>query len=359
MHLGVDAASMAIDRRGLGRYTRQVLRHLAALRPGLRVTLYAESAAERAALAEELPALGYPGALGAATPVRVLQGDPPEIVWFPRGRITFVPPTGKRVVTIHDLAPFHVEHRSWLVGLTWWRRRRRIRATAARADLILTDSQYSRTDILTRLAVPPGKVAVVPLAADDFGPATEVPDRDALATRFGITAPFILYVGAGDRRKNLSGLREAFRNLRARGGPPVQLVLCGPRVPSRAAQPGVVWVGRVTDAELRLLYHAAMAFVLPSFLEGFGLTVLEAMASGTPVLCSNATSLPEVAGDAALYFDPLNLGALTDLMARCLTDAALRADLVERGRAQAGRFSWAETARATLALFDAVRGSPP
>jgi alpha-1,3-rhamnosyl/mannosyltransferase len=359
MHLGVAAASMARDRRGTGRYTRQVLRHLATLRPGLRVTLYADSAATRAALIEELPGLGYPEARGAAAPVRALDRDPPDVTWYPWGRITFVPPTGRTVVTIHDLDAFHSQYRSWFRYLTRWRTRHRLRVTAARADQILTDSQYSRSDILARLVVPPAKVTVVPLAADDFRPATGVPDRDALVTRFGITAPFFLYVGAGDRRKNLSGLLEAFRDLRARGGSPVQLVLCGSAAPVRAADPAVLWAGRVTDAELQCLYQAATAFVLPSFLEGFGLTVLEAMASGTPVLCSNATSLPEVAGDAALYFDPLDLAGLTDQMARCLGDPSLRVALAERGLAQARKFRWAETAQRTLDLFDALHASGP
>jgi glycosyltransferase involved in cell wall biosynthesis len=102
-----------------------------------------------------------------------------------------------------------------------------------------------------------------------------------------------------------------------------------------------------------------LAFVLPSLFEGFGLPLLEAMASGTPVLCSRAASLPEVAGEAALYFDPLDVAALADVMTRCLTDEALRLDLARRGLAQARTFRWEETAQRTLAAFDDLLGGRP
>ncbi|MFI5235245.1 MAG: glycosyltransferase family 4 protein [Gemmatimonadales bacterium] len=357
MHLGVETASMAGDLRGIGRYTRRLLSHFARLRPDLRVTLYTDSARKARALAAELPGLGYGPERGAVARVDSLRDDPPDLLWYPWSRITHRTAGLRTVVTIHDLAPFYLESRSWLRRLDRWRRRRRLHDTARRADLILTDSQYSRDDILARLGVPPDRVIAIPLAADDFVPAQGALDRGWLARRFGLVGDYLLFVGARDRRKNLPRLRDAFQALRGGAGPAAQLAICGHPGPPGASEPGVSWLGRVTDEELRALYQGACVFVLPSLLEGFGLPVLEAMASGTPVICSNTTSLPEVAGDAALYFDPLDVEEMARQMMRCLGDEALRTDLVTRGFEQARKFRWEYTARRTLTAFDAVLAS--
>ena len=352
MHLAVDAAAMAGDRRGIGRYVRQVLRHAAALRSDLRVTLCADKPADRAALAAELPELGLVGDRGAVATLDELGRITPDLVWYPWGRIRSRPAAGRAVATIHDLAPFYLHNASWLRRLDRWRRQLRLRRTARLADQIITDSTFSRDDIIARLGVAPRLVTAIPLAADDFTPASGA-DRATLAARFGIGERFLLYVGAGDRRKNLVRLVEAYGRLRARGSTDATLVLCGPK-PPRNRSPGVHWLGRVSDDDLKALYRAAVALVHPSLLEGFGLPVLEAMASGTPVICSNATSLPEVAGEAALYFDPMDVDGLATAMERCLQDRGLRDSLRERGLLQARKFSWEETARRTLAVFDQV-----
>lgn len=356
MHLGVETASMAGDRRGIGRYTRRLLFHFAGLRPDLRVTLYVDSARKAPALAAELPGLGYGPERGAVARVGSLRDDPPDLLWYPWGRITHRATDLRTVVTIHDLAPFHFRQASWLRRLDRWRRQRRVRRTARLADWIITDSDFSRGDILRRLDAPPERVTAIPLAADDFTPAAGPVDHEMLAQRFGLGERFLLYVGAGDRRKNLPRLLEAYAVLRAQSGIEVGLALCGPKVPrgAVAAIPGVRWLGRVSDQELRALYHAATALVQPSLLEGFGLPVLEAMASGTPVLCSRATSLPEVGGAAALYFDPLDVEDIATQLRRCLSDDALRHELIGRGLAQARQFRWEETAQRTLAVFDAA-----
>lgn len=352
MHLGVEAVAMPTDRRGIGRYARQVLAHCARLHPDLRVTLYAEPGGDLRELEAELPGLGLGGARGAVAPVSRLRIDPPEIVWYPWNKTKHFTSARRTVLTIHDLVPFHFRRRGWHRAFFQRKIERRFRESAARADLILTDSAYSRQDIIAQLGVRPEIVEVIPLAADDFQPAGGPPDRAFLARRFGITGPYLLYVGADEERKNLTRLRAAFGSLRATTGDAVQLVVCGARVPRRAADPGTLWVGRVSEDELRALYHGAAAFVQPSLLEGFGLPVLEAMGSGVPVVCSNATSLPEVAGDAALYFDPLDVDDIAAQLRRCLTDDALRQELVRRGLAQAARFRWEDTARRTWAAFE-------
>jgi glycosyltransferase involved in cell wall biosynthesis len=360
MHLGVEATKMAGDGRGIGRYVRQLLRQFARLRPDLRVTLYTDGpAAADARLRAELLAMGYGPDRGGVAKVRGLRSAPPELAWYPWNKTKHFSRSPWMAVTIHDLAPFHFQYRSWLKRGLQRHIEKRFRETAARADLILTPSACSRADIISILGMPASKVTVTPLAADDFRPASGPPDYTGLATRFGIPRNYFLYVGVNEERKNLARLREAFRQVHSGSGPQTALVICGSAAPPGPPEPGVHWVGRVSEAELRALYHAALAFVLPSLFEGFGLPLLEAMASGTPVLCSRAASLPEVAGEAALYFDPLDVAALADVMTRCLTDEALRLDLARRGLAQARTFRWEETAQRTLAAFDDLLGGRP
>ncbi len=355
MHLGVEASRMAEDWRGIGRYTRQLLRHFARLRPELRVTLYADpTLAEASQLNAELLDLGYQAGRGFLAPLRELRTAPPDLAWYPWNKTKYFSRSPRMVVTIHDLVPFHFRYQSWFKQGVQRKIERRFRETAERADLILTDSVHAGADIVRQLGVPETKVTVIPLAADDFDPGSGAPDLNLLS-RFGLQpVPFFLYVGANEERKNLGRLRQAFGRLTA-SGIESELVICGPEAPDQRVEPGVRWVGRVTEAELRVLYRAARAFVFPSLYEGFGLPVLEAMACGTPVICSRATSLPEVAGDAALYFDPLDVPALTSAMIRCQTEPALRSELSARGLVQASRFRWEETARQTLAAFDAIR----
>lgn len=349
---------MAEDWRGIGRYTRQLLRHFARLRPDLEVTLYADPTADEARqLAAELVTLGYGPERGRLAPVRALRSAPPDLAWYPWNKTKYFSRARRMAVTIHDLVPFHFRYRSWRHWGVQRKVERRFRETATRADLILTDSNHAGEDIVRLLGAPAGKVTVIPLAADDFQPAAG-PLDPAILSRFGLSgAPFFLYVGANEERKNLVRLREALGRLRGQGSD-AELVICGPEEPRDTPERGVRWVGRVSEAELRGLYRSALAFVFPSLYEGFGLPVLEAMASGTPVLCSNATSLPEVAGEAALYFDPLDVLAMTTAMDRCLREPALRERLRAGGLERAQHFRWEDTARRTLAAFDHLVAQP-
>jgi glycosyltransferase involved in cell wall biosynthesis len=171
----------------------------------------------------------------------------------------------------------------------------------------------------------------------------------------------ILYVGRSDPYKNLLGLVDAVAQVRARRSLDVRLRIAGPPDPrypapqARAHELGltdhVQWLGYLADPALVEAYQAADLLVLPSRYEGFGLPVLEAMACGTPVVCSDRSSLPEVAGDAALLVDPDDTTALADAIARVLSDAALAADLRQRGLARARAFTWRRTAEATRSIY--------
>ena len=262
------------------------------------------------------------------------------------------------IVTVHDLA---FEHFPEAFPTAWLRLYRAgLRATVRRADAILTPSRFTADDVIRRTGVDAATVHVTPLAglapvADGAG--DEQPEVQ------GVRPPYLLCVGTIERRKNLVRLVRAYRRLAAEGLPHA-LVLNGPMgwgaddVVSEARRDGagrIVWSSGLSGATFDALYRRADAFAYPSLYEGFGLPVLEALQHGLPVVASNASSIPEVAGEAALLVDPTDEDALTDALRRALTDRELRADLAQRGPAQAARFSWEATARATLAAYRSAR----
>ncbi len=228
------------------------------------------------------------------------------------------------------------------------------------ARVVLAISEATKTDLVRFFHVAPSKVIVTPLAADPhFQPAT--PDAIASARqKFGLPENYILYFGSNKPHKNLARLVEAYGKTQI-PNPKSQMIIAGhwdaryPEAKQLAEARGwadkVKFIGPVAEADLPALYSGAALFVFPSQYEGFGLPVLEAMACGAPVACSNASSLPEVAGEAALTFDPLSTEAMGEALRRALADVELRADLRQRGLRQAAHFTWEQTAQATLAVY--------
>ena len=209
-------------------------------------------------------------------------------------------------------------------------------------------------------ALPGDRVTVVPLGVSgEFSPVeTDLPGELPAA----VHAPFLLNVGDLHERRNLAVAVDAVLAARRHGGlPALSLVLVGTdrgpgdALSARAADAGapeaVVRVGRVDEPVLRALYRRATAFIYPSRYEGFGLPVLEAMASGTPVIASNAASIPELAGDGAILLDPDDARGWTNAVIRVTTDEAIRRELGARGRARASLFTWKRTARATMDVY--------
>lgn len=264
------------------------------------------------------------------------------------------------VVTVQDasclVVPEH--HTRANVRLTI----RETRRALSRAVRILVPSDATRRDLADRMGADPGKIRVVPLAARAiFRPVVDPVRIRRTLERLGIDRNYVLYAGALEPRKNLPALIEAFARDAARDGDGHLLVLAGPRgwmtepidkALARLPAARVRLTGYVTDAELAALYTACRAFVYPSFYEGFGLPPLEAMACGAPVIASNTSSLPEVTGDAALPVDPRDIDGLTAAIARVLEDSEFRASLRARGLARSRLFSWDETARKTLAVYE-------
>lgn len=270
------------------------------------------------------------------------------------------------VASVHDVSFLH--HPEFFMRARAWQLRVTVSRTVRSAARILTGSEFSRDTIVRAYDVDPGRVAVVPNAASsDFRPISRERAAVTVRQRFGVAAPFILSVGDLQPRKNQIGLIEAFaRTAQAIPEKRFDLVLAGkqtwfaPKVREAAAQSGfagrIHFTGFVTDRELIDLYNASEFFVFPSFYEGFGLPVLEAMACGRAVACSNTTAVPEVADGAAVLFDPHS----PEEMSRALRDLILLPDFrvrLERlGLQRSTQFSWQETARKTLEIYYDVAG---
>jgi glycosyltransferase involved in cell wall biosynthesis len=241
-----------------------------------------------------------------------------------------------------------------------------IKAASRRADRIITISNYSKNEIVRELGIAENKVTVVYLGVRDPFGEVAASDVDLSALRdLGISGEYIFYIGGFQHRKNVATLLRAFRQV-LDTYPAIKLVLGGSQssdsssVASLANQLGiadsVVFTGTLSVEQVASLMRRATIFVLPSLHEGFGLPVLEAMACGTPVICSNVTALPEVAGDAVRSIDPLDVSGFASAMRQLLADPEARSSLAEAGRRRAAMFSWDETARRTREVYEELKG---
>jgi glycosyltransferase involved in cell wall biosynthesis len=267
------------------------------------------------------------------------------------------------VATIYDLSIERFPE--FVPRLHPHRATRIISRTARRASKIITISENSKADLLELFHLPPEKIVVTPLGVHPrFRPAERADMSDTILHKYRIQRPFILYVGYIQASKNLVGLIQAFTALKLQSPVPHQLVVVGrehyqfqeiyrarDRSPVREQ---IVFVGYVPDEDLVPFYQAADLFVLPSFYEGFGLPVLEAMACGTPVMAARTSSLPEVVGEGGLLVDPHNVSQMVEAMSRILHEPTLRKDLREKGLRRAREYSWDRTAGATLAVYEEV-----
>jgi glycosyltransferase involved in cell wall biosynthesis len=253
------------------------------------------------------------------------------------------------LVTIHDLNHLlDTTYRgSWKSSLY---ARPLLRAAATNADVIITPSEYTKAMLSEHLNVEPRRVSVIPgCVAPCFERKEKQEARSNVARKLGITRPYLLFVGNCAPNKNVSLLLDSMARLRSRRADAPLLVLTGnacqwkPQVQAHGRsldlQDQVVWLEKINDILLAELYAGALMTIVPSFEEGFGLPVIESMACGTPVLCSQAASLPEVGGDAALYFSPHSCEQLTERIESLMDSTAAQETLIAAGLARSSLFS--------------------
>ena len=316
--------------------------------------------------------------------LRHTQGKPSTIYHSPYIAMPYLPGV-PALLTVYDLIPLRYPEHSTARArlLVRWMTRLALRA----ARHVIAISEFTRRDFMAEFGLAPERITAIPLAADPVFKPQPPEVSAAVRQKYGLPEQFAFYLGSNKPHKNLPRLVEAWRmagggwqaadgeGQMAVGG----LVIAGawdarypqtrgltqrqeaspnPSTCSGQALQPPIWLGPVPEADLPALYAAAAVFVFPSLYEGFGFPVLEAMASGTPVICSNTSSLPEVAGEAAVTVDPLNVAELAAALARVLSDAGLRCGLRAGGLAQARRFNWQDTARRTLDLYRQIAGGP-
>ncbi len=368
MRVGIDVSPLTLARTGVGQYTHALLRQLLRLGDGTEFRgLSSGLGAMDAAALEGLAAHRH-----VRVPTRALYQAWSCLRWPKADRLIggvdvyhatnyFLPPTStaRRVVTIYDLAFLRVPAlcSPKIVGPF----SRGVRRFAREADAILVCSEATRRDVVELLEVPEQKTAVAHGAVDeDFVPVPRDEAARILAGRYGIETPFLLFVSTIEPRKNVPGLLRAFA--RVSDEFPHQLVLIGgtgwnsedvdPLIAELGIASRVRRMGYLPNRrDLPLFYSAADCFVFPSFYEGFGLPVLEAMTCGCPVVTSKRSSLPEVAGDAAAYADPEDVESIAGAVRAVLADASRRDAMRVQGLSQAQRFSWEHCARVTMEMY--------
>jgi glycosyltransferase involved in cell wall biosynthesis len=336
MHIVIDAHNLLTDRRGIGRYVRELTPRLAAL--GAEITLAVRQwfpSRLHARFAAEFDGWEH-FTLASSVPKSA------DLMFHPWNG-TFFRTTLASVATIHDCVPF-----AYPAADVRKRRREQepFERSARTAKRILTDSHFSAGELQRLLAVEPGRIDVVPLAADAFF----TPGSDDLLPPPLRERPYVLMVGADDERKNVATLVRAWES--AFPSRDVALVSVG-----RCSSAGVIALENISQEVLRSLYRHALLFAMPSYYEGFGLPPLEAMRSGAPVLVSRAASLPEVCGDAAHYVeDPMDVTQWSRALVALCGDAQRREAMRARGLVWAPRFTWERTAQETYAIFECVAG---
>jgi glycosyltransferase involved in cell wall biosynthesis len=379
MRVCIDVSAAVHRRAGLGRYAQELVGALAAGQDGYTVFYHQRGQAHLTPPLDHLPRITTPLSVKPwrlATMLAYFAGAGMDAM-FPGVDVFHATehllPRLKRipaVFTLHDLI-FRFDPDSHKALNRIYLNLMMPRFLRA-AQAIIAVSQCSRQDAVRLYNVPAEKIHVIYEGVDPrFKPATDAQALESVRLKYSLPQRFILHVGTIEPRKNLPALFEAFSNLakhpgvQRRGQSPIsnlKLVIAGKKgwltgetfERAKALGGDVVFTGYVADADLPTLYTLAELLVMPSVYEGFGLPVLEAMACGAPVACSNTSSLPEIAGDAALLFDPHDVRSIAQAIGRAIADSSLRAALRARGLDQAARFTWAEAARQTRQVYEQV-----
>lgn len=358
--IGIDASrAVSLQPTGTETYSLRLIQTLLSLNPPWSIRLYFRQTPPESLFPQaDLRVIPFPRLW---THIRLsweMARRLPDLLFVPAHVLPPIHPR-RSLVTVHDLGYryFPRAHtrfqRAYLDLSTRW--------NARAAAHILADSEATRADLVRIYGTPPAKVTVAyPGYDESLAPVRDPTVLTAVRERYGIPGEYFLYLGTLQPRKNLARLVLAFSRLPTRA----VLALAGQKgwladdlfalIRRLGLERRVLCPGYVRPEDRAPLLSGALAFVFPSLYEGFGLPVLEAQACGCPVICSNTSSLPEVAGDAALQVPPEDVAALADAMARLENDPDLRRELVERGFANLRRFSWERCARTVLRVMEGL-----
>jgi glycosyltransferase involved in cell wall biosynthesis len=368
LRIGIDGRAFGSPAAGIRRYVRGLIPAL--LRLGEPIEIVALGGKNPAALPKGIAFIPEPphpptnfGWTQIGVP-RAARKAGVQVIHAPAYTAPFLPGV-PLVLTIHDVS--YELHPQWYPYKRDWLRRAFYRRSAHTADHILTVSRFSASEIHAAYGVPLERITVSPLGVDAaFGPRDpNIPEQ----LPAGVVSPYLLHVGDLHERRNLSMLVDAVLEARRQVGAPRALslvllgkdlgvgdALCGIAARAGAAD-AVIHIEGVNERQLHALYRGAAALVYPSFYEGFGLPVIEAMASGTPVVTSNVASLPEIVGDAGLLLDPADSQAWARAMIDLVNSEERRSRMRTAGMRRAADFTWEKTAKLTLAAYRRVLDS--
>lgn len=351
MHIAVDYQSAQGKRTGIGVSASSVCEAASGIQPDWSFTYYTISSQKD---------LNTPGRIlweSVRIPWRAFKSKP-DIVYSPGFAPAFFSPV-KQVVTVHDLIGMIYPKNLPLAARFYWSYW--LPLCVKRASVCVASSESTKNDMVRLLKINPDKIRVVPL---DANPIYRLPPKDAsgVAKRYALTKPFLVTVGTLEPRKNISKLIDAVRQInQGNGSFDFQIAVCGKgggeqdsvrnQIQDYGLGDQVKLLGYVSDEDIRDLYHASAGYCIVSMYEGFGLPVLEAMCCGRAGVCSQKSSLPEVASEAAVYVDPMDVASIADGIRRYLTDDSLRTSLNEKALVIASRFSWDKTARQMIDVF--------
>ncbi|MDD5489409.1 MAG: glycosyltransferase family 1 protein [Candidatus Moranbacteria bacterium] len=372
MKIGIDARFFGSIGKGLGRYTQKLIENLERIDRKNQYYIflrkenwdeYRPQGPNFLKVMANIPWYGFQEQLQFPKLLKKFELD---LVHFPHFNVPIFY-NGKFVVTIHDLILFHYPTRraSALSPFFYFFKklahRLVIRIAVKKSEKIFAVSRHTKEDIQKYFGVPAEKIAVTYEAIDLARKTIREPSGKILE-KYGIIRPYIMYVGNAYPHKNLERLVLVFREI-AKKHPHLQMIFVGKedyfykrlkKYVSQNSAKNVVFADYVPDEHLPVVYREALLYVFPSLYEGFGLPPLEAMAENIPVASSNSSCLPEILGDAAVYFDPKAMAEMAETIEKAISDGELRRKLIRKGREQIKKFSWEKMAKETLEAYEKI-----